>query len=143
MGTVLSPGPRLAGVTAALATAAVLLAGAPSLSPALLTDADCTAGDPPTTPSGAAAATIPAGYLVLYQQAGAAYRLPWTPLAAIGAIESDHGRSHAPGVQSGVNAYGCCAGPMQFNVRDGATVDVAALPHRRRRQRTAGSLRPG
>src|SRR3954471_21027949 len=131
MGTVLSPGPRLAGVTAALATAAVLLlAGAASLSPALLTDADCTAGDPQRAPSGAAAATIPARYLVLYQQAGAAYRLPWTLLAAIGAIESDHGRSHAPGVQSGVNAYGCCAGPMQFNVRDGATVDVAALPHR-------------
>ena len=32
---------------------------------------------------------------------------------------SDHGRSTAPGVQSGVNAYGCCAGPMQFNLRDG------------------------
>ena len=40
-------------------------------------------------------------------------------LAAIGAIESDHGRSRAPGVQSGVNAFGCCAGPMQFNLRNG------------------------
>jgi hypothetical protein len=63
--------------------------------------------------------TIPARYLALYQQAGAAYRVPWTVLAAIGAIESDHGRSRAPGVQSGVNAFGCCAGPMQFNVRNG------------------------
>jgi hypothetical protein len=32
---------------------------------------------------------------------------------------SDHGRSIAPGVHSGVNAFGCCAGPMQFNLRDG------------------------
>ena len=40
-------------------------------------------------------------------------------LAAIGAIESDHGRSRAPGVHSGVNPFGCCAGPMQFNLRDG------------------------
>jgi transglycosylase-like protein with SLT domain len=40
-------------------------------------------------------------------------------LAAIGAIESDHGRSTAPGVRSGVNAFGCCAGPMQFNLTNG------------------------
>ena len=40
---------------------------------------------------------------------------PWI-LAAIGTIETDHGRSTAPGVRSGVNTYGCCAGPMQFSV---------------------------
>ena len=40
-------------------------------------------------------------------------------LAAIGSIETDHGRSRAPGVRSGVNRHGCCAGPMQFNTRDG------------------------
>ncbi len=40
-------------------------------------------------------------------------------LAAIGKIESDHGRSSAPGVRSGVNRFGCCAGPMQFNIRNG------------------------
>ena len=40
-------------------------------------------------------------------------------LAAIGAIESDHGRSQLPGVGSNVNAFGCCAGPMQFNIRNG------------------------
>ena len=37
-------------------------------------------------------------------------------LAAIGSVETDHGRSTAPGVRSGVNSYGCCAGPMQFSV---------------------------
>ena len=30
--------------------------------------------------------------------------------------QTDHGRSPAPGVQSGVNAFGCCAGPMQFSI---------------------------
>src|SRR5215207_7686805 len=48
--------------------------------------------------------------------AGARYGIdPWT-LAAIGAIEIDHGRSTAPGVHSGVNTVGCCAGPMQFSI---------------------------
>ena len=38
---------------------------------------------------------------------------------AIGAVESNHGRSHALGVQTGVNAFGCCSDPMQFDIRDG------------------------
>ncbi len=67
-------------------------------------------------PSGTARAEIPARYLQLYQQAGERYGLdPWI-LAAIGAIETQHGRSTAPGVRSGVNAFGCCAGPMQFSL---------------------------
>src|SRR5215218_8893606 len=67
-------------------------------------------------PSAAARAEIPAAYLRLYMDAGARYGIdPWT-LAAIGAIETDHGRSTAPGVHSGVNTVGCCAGPMQFSI---------------------------
>ena len=50
---------------------------------------------------------------------GQRVRVPWQVLAAIGAIETDHGRSDAPGVRSGVNRFGCCAGPMQFNLTDG------------------------
>ena len=73
------------------------------------------AGDAPT-PSAAAENGIPANYLALYAQAGRQYGLPWTLLAAIGAVETDHGRSTAPGVTSGVNTYGCCAGPMQFSI---------------------------
>ena len=70
-------------------------------------------------PSKVALAEIPAPYLQLYQRAGERYGIdPWI-LAAIGWIETQHGRSTAPGVRSGVNAYGCCAGPMQFNVRNG------------------------
>src|SRR4051794_35301390 len=96
VGAALSSGQRLAGVTAALATASVLLlAGAASLIPAMLTDADCSpVGDADARPSASATETIPARYLALYQQADTAYAVPWAPLAAIGAIESDHGRSN-------------------------------------------------
>jgi hypothetical protein len=74
-------------------------------------------------PAGAsplALADIPRRYLALYAKAAAACpRLTWQLLAGIGKVESDHGRSSAPGVRSGVNRAGCCAGPMQFNLRDG------------------------
>jgi hypothetical protein len=66
------------------------------------------------------AADIPCDYLRLYD--ASTRRCPglsWGVLAGIGKVESDHGRSTAPGVRSGVNAFGCCAGPMQFNVRNG------------------------
>src|SRR4051794_29509777 len=67
-------------------------------------------------PSASARAEIPAAYLTLYEQAGQRYGIdPWI-LAAIGSVETDHGRSTAPGVRAGVNSYGCCAGPMQFSV---------------------------
>jgi membrane-bound lytic murein transglycosylase B len=69
------------------------------------------AGQP--TPSRAAIADIPAGYLRLYRQAGARYRIPWSVLAGIGKVESDHGRAQLPGVRSGSNWAGAC-GPMQI-----------------------------
>ena len=70
-------------------------------------------------PSPTAVADVPALYLRSYQAAGAAYGVGWEYLAAIGKVETDHGRSRLPGVKSGVNAYGCCAGPMQFNITNG------------------------
>jgi cell wall-associated NlpC family hydrolase len=58
--------------------------------------------------------SIPAPYADLYQQAATScFGLPWTVLAAIGAVESDHGQLTAPGVQSGANSAGA-EGPMQF-----------------------------
>lgn len=66
-------------------------------------------------PSPFALRDIPADYLRTYQTAGAELG-GWEYLAAIGKIETDHGRSTAPGVRSGVNSYGCCSGPMQFSV---------------------------
>jgi hypothetical protein len=70
--------------------------------------------------SGFAVSDIPRRYLGIYADAAATCKgLTWQVLAAIGKIESDHGRSSAPGVRSGVNRFGCCAGPMQFNIRNG------------------------
>jgi hypothetical protein len=69
-------------------------------------------------PQSASVADIPASYLAAYQAAGRRSAIGeegWSYLAAIGKIESDHGRSAAPGVRSGQNAHGCCAGPMQID----------------------------
>jgi Transglycosylase SLT domain len=70
------------------------------------------------SPSPVALADIPPHMLALYRQAGLRYQIDWAILAAIGSIESDHGRSTAPGVRSGLNFAGCCAGPMQFDITD-------------------------
>jgi cell wall-associated NlpC family hydrolase len=65
--------------------------------------------------SGAAVDDIPARMLTLYQRAATAEceLLPWTVLAAVGKVESDHGRSTLPGVHTGANFAGAM-GPMQF-----------------------------
>jgi membrane-bound lytic murein transglycosylase B len=75
------------------------------------------AGQP--RPSRAAAADIPAGYLRRYRAAGAHYRIPWPVLAAIGKVESDHGRARLPGVRSRSNWAGAC-GPMQLGCVPGS-----------------------
>jgi cell wall-associated NlpC family hydrolase len=60
------------------------------------------------------ASDIPPAYCLLYVQAAATCPgLDWTVLAAIGKIETDHGRSRAPGAAAGENTKGA-AGPMQF-----------------------------
>jgi hypothetical protein len=78
---------------------------------------------PPAERRGASAyavADIPRGYFNLYVEAASTCRgLRWQVLAAIGKVESDHGRSPAPGVHDGLNRAGCCAGPMQFNLVNG------------------------
>jgi hypothetical protein len=74
----------------------------------------------PARASRYALADIPPTYLALYQQAASTCpKLTWQVLAGIGKVETDHGRSHAPGVRSGLNRAGCCAGPMQFNLTNG------------------------
>ena len=82
---------------------------------------------PRAQPSRTARADIPGRYLGLYQQA-ARYHcpgLPWTILAGIGKVESDHGRSRLPGVRSGWNQAGA-AGPMQFGIGVGRAGDAWA-----------------
>jgi cell wall-associated NlpC family hydrolase len=80
------------------------------------TDHGCPTANPTArqpAPLTSAARTIPADYLKLYQQAGHAAGIDWTILAAIGSVESDHGRGHDPGIHSGHNQAGAM-GPMQF-----------------------------
>jgi hypothetical protein len=72
----------------------------------------------PDASMGGQVADIPGPYLAAYRASAERFQLGssgWPYLAAIGKVESDHGRSKAPGVSSGQNAYGCCAGPMQIH----------------------------
>ena len=65
-------------------------------------------------PSPAALADIPGDYLTLYQHAATTCPgLDWSIVAAIGKVETNHGRLDAPGVHSGENSAGA-GGPMQF-----------------------------
>jgi hypothetical protein len=93
------------------------------------TGEDAAAGT--AAPAGAsryARADIPPSYLALYQHAAATCpKLAWQTLAGIGKVETNHGRSQAPGVHAGLNAAGCCAGPMQFNLTNGPPSTWAAF----------------
>ncbi|MEU6751673.1 lytic transglycosylase domain-containing protein [Spirillospora sp. NPDC046719] len=63
-----------------------------------------------------AANSIPTPYFKLYKAAAADKRfggIPWSLLAGIGKVETDHGQSDLPGVKSGEN-YAGAGGPMQF-----------------------------
>ncbi|MEU9823301.1 NlpC/P60 family protein [Pseudonocardia alni] len=74
-----------------------------------------------------AVSDVPAPMLVLYRQAALGCPgLDWSVLAAVGKIETDHGRSRLPGVASGENSAGA-AGPMQFLAPTFAAV-IAAHP---------------
>lgn len=71
-----------------------------------------------TAPSGgppdARQPALPPGWAAMEQSAAATCPgLSWSVLAAVGTVESDSGRSTAPGVASGANAAGA-EGPMQF-----------------------------
>lgn len=68
-----------------------------------------------STPSQGALADIPPDYLLLYQQAGLAFDIPWEVLAGVGKVECDHGRDPDPACwhEGSTNAAGA-GGPMQF-----------------------------
>ena len=91
-------------------TAAVALLLVPALALAA-----ATGGVNLDTPTASAVADIPAQYLLLYQQAGLAFDVPWEVLAGIGKVECDHGRNPEPACwkEGATNAVGA-GGPMQF-----------------------------
>jgi hypothetical protein len=70
-------------------------------------------------PGAISPAGLPAGarpFLRIYADAAAVYRVSPFLLMAVHENETDFSRSTLPGVRSGVNFAGCCAGPMQFSV---------------------------
>lgn len=100
-----------------LAVGATFLAGA-TVAPMCAAALAGALGSASPLPSSSAVADIPPTYIAAYQVAAARFALGadgWSYLAAIGKVETDHGRSAAPGVRSGQNAHGCCAGPMQIH----------------------------
>jgi hypothetical protein len=104
---------KLIGAALALLLAPVLLISAAA---AGLVGGENTAqaGQPPASTN--ALTDIPAAMLVLYQRAATAEcdGLPWTVLAAVGKVESDHNRSTLPGAHTSANPLSGAAGPMQF-----------------------------
>jgi cell wall-associated NlpC family hydrolase len=116
-------GPAVAGVALlmvlGLLTVPMLIVGGTSLLYAGGGGSDCGDGSaqPAAQPgvSSQAQNSIPANYLMWYRRVGQQYNVPWTILAGIGKVESDHGRTTLPGVLSGANAFGA-AGPMQIGI---------------------------
>ncbi len=104
----------------AVAAAATLLAALPLVVVVLVTSSPASPAEAGYdaglggSPSSLARKDIPAGYLAWYMSAAQTCSgLPWSVLAGIGQVESDHGRAHLPGVRSGSNSARA-QGPMQL-----------------------------
>ena len=72
-------------------------------------------------------AGLPAGarpFLRIYEDAARVYQVSPFLLMAVHEDESAFSTSKLPGVASGVNFAGCCAGPMQFYIAGGASPAV-------------------
>jgi hypothetical protein len=74
-----------------------------------------------TAPGRAVRAEIPAAYLAAYRQAARTCpRMSWALLAAVGKVESNHGRGwsprwhRTPGIARETENYAGAGGPMQF-----------------------------
>jgi cell wall-associated NlpC family hydrolase len=68
-----------------------------------------------SSPSQTAVADIPPDYLLLYEEAGLGFEVPWQVLAGIGKVECDHGRDPDPACwKEGVENAAGAGGPMQF-----------------------------
>jgi hypothetical protein len=68
--------------------------------------------------------TLPAGarpFLTIYQDAAAVYGVSPFLLMAVHEDETNYSTAALPGVSTGVNFAGCCAGPMQFSITSAAT----------------------
>jgi cell wall-associated NlpC family hydrolase len=113
-----------AGAAATVPLIIILLVAA-SLPTSAQADGDAGLGGAPTA---LALQDIPADYLAWYMAAAQTCPgLPWSVIAGIGKVESNHGRSTLPGVRSGANGAGA-EGPMQFLPATFAAYAVNADP---------------
>ena len=116
-----------AGAAAAAVPLAVLLLAVSLLAPAQAVNGGGLAGKP----TALARRDIPASYLAWYT--GAARKcpgLPWSVLAGIGKVESNHGRSRLRGVRRGAGRDGR-KGPMQLKPAAFSDFAVKADPGHR------------
>jgi hypothetical protein len=75
-------------------------------------------------------AGLPAGarpFLHVYEDAARVYQVSPFLLMAVHEDESSFSSSTLPGVGSGLNFAGCCAGPMQFYIAGGASPAVGGV----------------
>jgi hypothetical protein len=63
------------------------------------------------------AASAEASFMALYREAARTSGVSWRLIASIHRQETAF--STEPSTYHGLNAFGCCAGPMQFNVKNG------------------------
>ncbi len=63
------------------------------------------------------AASAGTSFMALYREAARSFGVSWRLIASIHRQETAF--STAPSTYHGLNAFGCCAGPMQFNVKNG------------------------
>ncbi|MDE3069120.1 MAG: bifunctional lytic transglycosylase/C40 family peptidase [Acidobacteriota bacterium] len=106
--------------------AALIAASALLLLPALVLAA-ASGGLSVSTPSQAALAEIPPDYLLLYQEAGLGFDVPWQVLAGIGKVECNHGRNPDPACwQEGHTNSAGAGGTMQFLASTWQTYGLSA-----------------
>ncbi len=105
-----------AAALAGLVLLAAVLAAVAGLVSAITTPGPGTSGEAGQEAApGGAVGDIPPGYLATYVAASRACSgLSWSVLAAVGKVESDHGRSPLPGVAPGTVNSASAGGPMQF-----------------------------
>jgi cell wall-associated NlpC family hydrolase len=115
-------------IAAGIAVAVMLPLGLLILVASQPSSASSTAATLSGRPTSTALSSIPPDYLLWYMDAAQTCPgLPWSVLAGIGTVESDNGRSTAPGVHSGANNAGA-EGPMQFEPATFARYAVKADP---------------
>jgi hypothetical protein len=117
-------------IAAAVAVTVILVLGLALIS--VLVGQGCwSGGGTGSAPSQLARRDIPSGFLHIYEQVGARYKLPWEILAGIGKEECDQGRfpdpscTPIPGARGpGVANCAGASGPMQIGVGSGPCGDA-------------------